>query len=87
MSRSLIHLLLLGTIIYQFFDGGKQVIVDGIGWRLPLLAVLNAIYVNLWASHYYIIGAFAIFIYDYLLNQWMYHVFQLSSARCSYPQR
>ena len=56
LPRSLIHLLLLGTIIYQFFDGGKQVIVDGIGWRLPLLAVLNAIYVNVWARQYYIVG-------------------------------
>ena len=54
--RSLIHLLLLGTIIYQFFEGGKQVIIDGIGWRLPLLAVLNAVYVNVWARHYYIVG-------------------------------
>lgn len=56
--RSLIHLLLLGTIIYQFFDGGKQVIIDGIGWRLPLLAVLNAVYVNVWARHYYVVGAY-----------------------------
>ena len=57
--RSLIHLLLLGTIIYQFFEGGKQVIIDGIGWRLPLLAVLNAVYVNVWARHYYIVGTSA----------------------------
>ncbi|CCM01161.1 uncharacterized protein FIBRA_03209 [Fibroporia radiculosa] len=53
---SLIHLLLLGTIIYQFFDGGKQVIIDGISWRFPLLVLLNAIYVNLWATHHYIIA-------------------------------
>ncbi|KAH9949008.1 hypothetical protein B0H21DRAFT_731178 [Amylocystis lapponica] len=53
---SLIHLLLLGTVIYQFFDGGKQVIIDGISWRFPLLAVLNAIYINLWASRHYIPG-------------------------------
>ncbi|KAI0656674.1 hypothetical protein C8Q70DRAFT_921106 [Cubamyces menziesii] len=60
---SLIHLLLLGTIIYQFFDGGKQVIIDGIGWRLPLLAVLNAIYVNVWARHYYVVAfIFALFV-------------------------
>ncbi|CDO77703.1 hypothetical protein BN946_scf184969.g54 [Trametes cinnabarina] len=60
---SLIHLLLLGTIIYQFFDGGKQVIIDGISWRLPLLAVLNAIYVNVWARHYYIVAfIFALFV-------------------------
>ncbi|KAH9935555.1 uncharacterized protein B0H18DRAFT_976228 [Fomitopsis serialis] len=60
---SLIHVLLLGTIIYQFFDGGKQVIIDGIGWRLPLLAVLNVVYVHLWAAHQYIIAfVFALFV-------------------------
>ncbi|KAK0461041.1 uncharacterized protein EV420DRAFT_1267132 [Desarmillaria tabescens] len=60
---SLIHLLLLGTIIYQFFPGGKQVVIDGISWRFPLLGVLNAIYVNLWASHHYIVAfIFALFV-------------------------
>jgi hypothetical protein len=55
-NRSLIHLLLLGTVIYQFFAPGKRVIIDGVSWRFPLLGVLNAIYVNLWASHHRIIG-------------------------------
>jgi len=53
---SVIHVLLLGTIIYQFTAQGKAVIIDGISWRLPLLGVLNAIYVNLWANQYYIIA-------------------------------
>jgi len=53
---SLIHILLLGTIIYQFFPQGKRVIIDGISWRFPLLAVLNAIYANLWATQHYIVG-------------------------------
>ncbi|OJA11131.1 hypothetical protein AZE42_02378 [Rhizopogon vesiculosus] len=60
---SLIHLLLLGTIIYQFTPSGKNVIVDGISWRLPLLGILNAIYVNLWASHHYVVAfIFALFV-------------------------
>ncbi|KAJ3490918.1 hypothetical protein NLI96_g1077 [Meripilus lineatus] len=60
---SLIHLLLLGTIIYQFFEGGKQVIIDEISWRFPLLAVLNAVYVNLWVNHYYVWAfVFALFV-------------------------
>ncbi|KAL1756282.1 hypothetical protein FB107DRAFT_248382 [Schizophyllum commune] len=60
---SLIHLLLLGTVVYQFFPAGKRVIVDGISWRLPLLAVLNAIYVHLWASRHYIVAfVFALFV-------------------------
>ena len=54
--RTVIHILLLGTIIYQFFPTGKRVIVDGISWRFPLLGVLNAVYVSLWATHHYIIG-------------------------------
>ncbi|KAF8160930.1 hypothetical protein B0H34DRAFT_358086 [Crassisporium funariophilum] len=60
---SLIHILLLGTVIYQFFPAGKKVIIDGISWRFPLLAILNAIYVNLWATHHYIIAfVFALFV-------------------------
>lgn len=49
-NRSLIHLLLLGLIIYQFFPAGKRVIIDGIGWRFPLLAILNAIFLYVWVS-------------------------------------
>ncbi|KAJ3571002.1 hypothetical protein NP233_g4040 [Leucocoprinus birnbaumii] len=60
---SLIHILLLGTIIYQFFPQGKRVIIDGVSWRFPLLAALNAIYVNLWATRHYIIAfIFALFV-------------------------
>ncbi|KAG8964059.1 hypothetical protein FRC03_002265 [Tulasnella sp. 419] len=60
---SLIHLLLLGTIIYQFFPNGKKTIIDGVGWRLPLLAVLNIVYVNVWAKGYYIVAfIFALFV-------------------------
>lgn len=66
--RSLIHLLLLGTVIYQFFDGGKRVIIDGISWRLPLLAVLNAVYVNVWARHYYIVGMY-LAVLAFIINQ------------------
>ncbi|KAG6920085.1 hypothetical protein DXG01_010153 [Tephrocybe rancida] len=39
-----------------FFPAGKRVIIDGISWRFPLLAVLNSIYVNLWANHQFILG-------------------------------
>jgi len=60
---TLIHILLLGTIIYQFFPQGKLVIIDGISWRFPLLGILNAIYVNLWSSHHYIVAfIFALFV-------------------------
>ncbi|TFK88999.1 hypothetical protein K466DRAFT_546066 [Polyporus arcularius HHB13444] len=70
---SLIHLLLLGTVIYQFFDGGKQVIIDGIGWRLPLLAVLNAVYVNVWARHYYIVA----FVFSLFVSSAVTHIYYI----------
>jgi len=61
---SLIHLLLLGTIIYQFTSAhAKAVIVDGISWRFALLAILNAIFVHLWATHHYIMAfVFSLFV-------------------------
>jgi len=68
---SLIHLLLLGTIIYQFFEPGKKTIIDGISWRFPLLVVLNAVYVNLWASHHYIVA----FIFSLLVSSTVTHVY------------
>ncbi|CAE6500713.1 unnamed protein product [Rhizoctonia solani] len=60
---SLIHLLLLGYIVYQFTDNGKKTIIDGIGWRFPLLAVVNTVYVNVWTKGHYIIAfIFALFV-------------------------
>jgi len=63
MIWTLIHLLLLGTIAYQFTAAGKKVIVDAVSWRFPLLGILNAIYINLWSSHHYIVAfIFALFV-------------------------
>ncbi|KAL7422965.1 hypothetical protein Q5752_002263 [Cryptotrichosporon argae] len=56
---SLIHLLLLGMLVFQFTARGKEIIVDGIGWRFALLGLLNAVYVFFWARHWYIL-AFAL---------------------------
>lgn len=53
---SLIHLLLLGTIIYQFTARGKEIVVDTIGWRFALLGLLNAVYVYFWGRHWYILA-------------------------------
>ncbi|EJC99844.1 uncharacterized protein FOMMEDRAFT_136431 [Fomitiporia mediterranea MF3/22] len=60
---SLIHVLLLGFIVYQFFPSGKRVIIDGVSWRFPLLAVLNAIYISLWSHQRYVASFFfALFV-------------------------
>ncbi|KAJ6558523.1 hypothetical protein DFH09DRAFT_922414 [Mycena vulgaris] len=68
---SLIHLLLLGTIIYQFTAPGKAVVIDGISWRLPLLVVLNAIYVNFWSKGYYVVA----FVFSLFVSSAVTHVY------------
>jgi len=80
---SLIHILLLGTIIYQFFPEGKKTIVDGIAWRFPLLALLNAIYVNLWVTRHYIFAfIFALFVSSTVTH--IYYIVKKHHAAVSY---
>ena len=71
---SIIHFLLLGTIIYQFTSvHAKAVIIDGISWRFPLLAVLNAAFVTVWAHHEYI----AAFILSLLVSATVTHIYYI----------
>ena len=69
---SIIHFLLLGTIIYQFTSAhAKAVVIDGISWRFPLLAILNAIFLTVWAHHQYI----AAFILSLLVSSTVTHIY------------
>jgi hypothetical protein len=68
---SLIHFLLLGYLLYQFTDGGKAIIVDGVGWRFPVLGVLIAIYVNVWARAHYIWA----FVISLFVNSAVTHIY------------
>jgi len=69
---SIIHFLLLGTIIYQFTSAhAKAVVIDGISWRFSLLAVLNAVFVTVWAHHHYI----AAFILSILVASTVSHIY------------
>lgn len=43
----LVHFLLLGFIVYQFHPNGYHPAIEGVGWRFPLLAVLNSAYSQL----------------------------------------
>jgi len=70
---SLIHVLLFGYIVYQFFPAGKLIIVDGISWRFPLLAALTSIYVNVWARHYYIVA----FIFALLVSSTVSNIYYI----------
>jgi len=70
---SVIHILLLGTVIYQFFAGGKRTIIDGVSWRFPLLIILNAIYVNVWAKQQYIVA----FILALFVSSTVTHIYYI----------
>jgi hypothetical protein len=60
---TLIHFLLAAMLIYQFTSRGKKVVIDGIGWRFPVLAVMNSIYVNVWGRGHYLVAFFlALFV-------------------------
>jgi hypothetical protein len=68
---TLIHLLLLGYLFYQFTNAGKALIIDGIGWRFPVLAVFIAIYVHVWATGHYIWA----FIVSLFVNSAATHIY------------
>jgi len=68
---SLIHILLLGTIIYQFFPAGKRVVVDGISWRFALLGILNSAYISLWSRNHFILA----FIFALLVSSTVSHIY------------
>ena len=60
----IIHLFLLGTIIYQFTSAdAKALVVDGISWGFPLLTTSYAIFVVVWAHHEHALAfVFALFL-------------------------
>lgn len=68
---SIIHILLLGYVIFQFFPSGKKTIIDGISWRFPLLLVLNAVYLNLWNRGDYVVA----FIFALLVSSTVSHIY------------
>ncbi|KAG9004796.1 hypothetical protein FRB94_002045 [Tulasnella sp. JGI-2019a] len=58
----LILILFIGTLVYQWTDRGKKVIIDGLGWRLPIIFLLNTTYLHFWIhSNWFAVFMFAIF--------------------------
>ncbi|EIW85468.1 hypothetical protein CONPUDRAFT_118366, partial [Coniophora puteana RWD-64-598 SS2] len=76
-----IHLLLLGTIIYQFTPSGKRVIIDSIGWRFPLLTVLNTVFVGLRATHQWVSS----FVFALLVYSSVTHIYYIVKKRHAAP--
>ncbi|KAL9935877.1 hypothetical protein V8E36_005454 [Tilletia maclaganii] len=59
----IIHVLLLGALVYQVFPSGYSAVIETIGWRLPVLALLTSIYSGFAAAqHSHTINAILAFI-------------------------
>lgn len=55
-TRPVIHMLIICTCLYQFSGRGREIILERIGWKLPLLAFLNAMYIYSWTIQEYRYG-------------------------------
>ncbi|KAL8279941.1 hypothetical protein RQP46_007791 [Phenoliferia psychrophenolica] len=55
-------LLLLGYVVYQFFDESHDA-THGVGWRFAILSVLNAIFLHVFVTGHYIVAfVFSLFV-------------------------
>lgn len=41
------------SVVYQFFDSSAGAI-HGVGWRFPIIGVLNAIFVHVYVTEHYV---------------------------------
>ncbi|CEG84140.1 hypothetical protein RMATCC62417_17985 [Rhizopus microsporus] len=53
---SLIHFLLFGFIIYQWFEPAHEAAIHGVGWHFVISVILSSIWLGLLKSGHYIIG-------------------------------
>ncbi|WOO81916.1 uncharacterized protein LOC62_04G005431 [Vanrija pseudolonga] len=60
---TLIYLLLLGFIFFQFTTPGEQIIVEAIAYRFAFLVTLNSIFLFLWSRGWYL----SAFVFSLLL--------------------
>ncbi|GJJ05865.1 hypothetical protein Clacol_000052 [Clathrus columnatus] len=76
----LIFSMITAVVCYQFTPRGKSIIIDIIDWRFSLLTVLSAIFLYVWALHYYILT----FIFALSISLAMFHVYDsLRKSRIS----
>jgi len=68
----LIHFLLGGFVIYQFF-GANDIIVDGINWNFVGITLLNSLWLVLWQTDHRILAWITILITS-LQVTYVYHV-------------
>jgi len=58
----LIHFLLGGFVIYQFFTSNEDLIVDGVNWHFVGISLLNTLWLALWQTDHLILAWITILI-------------------------
>ncbi|KAI8974081.1 hypothetical protein BDB01DRAFT_854046 [Pilobolus umbonatus] len=59
---SLVHVLLGGFVIYQWFDAAHEAAIHGVGWHFAISVLLNAAWLALIRTGHYIIGFFFVLL-------------------------
>ncbi|KAM0790758.1 hypothetical protein ACM66B_004609 [Microbotryomycetes sp. NB124-2] len=76
---TLIDLLLLGYVVYQFFDSSHDAI-HAVGWRFALVGVLNAIFLHTYVTHHLIV-AFIFSLFTASTVSTVYYTLSVASAK------
>jgi len=76
-----IQAFLIGTLLYQFTERGKTVIIDGLPWQFPSLLVLTMAYFIVWINKLYPV-AFIVAIHLSILVTYIYFI-----VKKQYPAR
>ncbi|WFD24356.1 hypothetical protein MEQU1_003055 [Malassezia equina] len=85
---SLIHTLLFGLMVYQFWPSGHKAVTEHLGWRLPLLLFLNSLCSTFYSfdgSRFFSLGAFLVLLFVAGIVSHIYGILRLSSDTSSWP--
>jgi len=73
---TVIHVLLFGTVIYQFFPQGQLVVVDTLGWSFAIIALVNTAFLHLWIERLDLFAFIAALVVSSLLTDIYYRIKQ-----------
>lgn len=86
---SLIHTLLFGLMVYQFWPSGHKAVTEHLGWRLPLLLFLNSLcsmFYSFDGSRVFSLGAFLVLLLVAGIVSHIYGILRMSSDSSSVPE-
>ncbi|KAF0536883.1 putative membrane permease [Gigaspora margarita] len=83
----LIHLLLGGFVIYQFWDSANEVVVDVVHWHFVCIALLNTLWLTLWENDYLIFAAIVVLFISGQISYVYYSLLKTQFAAHNWADR